>query len=205
MNGGNQNNNRHDISIMSMNCRGLADAQKRRDVMHYLKKKKHSIFCLQDVHFDKELEKKVQIEWGLDCHFCSFKTNARGVAILFNNNFDYKVHNSKTDENGNLLALDLEIEGFRLSLISIYGPNSDTPTFYDKVENIISDYDNPHTIICGDWNLVMNETLDSINYVRLNNPNARKRVLKLCKDLNLTDSWRIQNPDTKSYTWMDHD
>ena len=38
MNGGNQNNNRHDISIMSMNCRGLADAQKRRDVMHYLNK-----------------------------------------------------------------------------------------------------------------------------------------------------------------------
>ena len=38
------------IVIMSMNCRGLADAAKRRDVMHYIWNKNYSIVFLQDRH-----------------------------------------------------------------------------------------------------------------------------------------------------------
>lgn len=38
------------ISIMSMNCRGLGDTRKRRDVMHYIRSKQFSIVFLQDTH-----------------------------------------------------------------------------------------------------------------------------------------------------------
>ena len=72
------------ITVASMNCQGLGNMQKRRDVFHYLKQKAFSIYCLQDTHFDKKLENYVSSEWGYRCFFASYKTNSRGVAVLLN-------------------------------------------------------------------------------------------------------------------------
>ena len=53
----------HNLSIASMNCRGLGNFAKRRDVFHFLRNKKYSICCLQDVHFDHNMESVVRSEW----------------------------------------------------------------------------------------------------------------------------------------------
>ena len=45
-----------DITILSMNCRGLADVEKRNDVSQYLKRKKYSIYCLQETLFSEEIQ-----------------------------------------------------------------------------------------------------------------------------------------------------
>ena len=74
------NNN---ISICSLNCQGLGDSKKRRDVINYLKDKNFSIICLQDTHFDKGLESVIRAEWGYKALFSSFGTNSRGTAIFF--------------------------------------------------------------------------------------------------------------------------
>jgi hypothetical protein len=42
------------------------------------------------------------------------------------------VVNTKKDDCGNLLGVDIEIEGKKITLINIYGPNNDTPLFYNK-------------------------------------------------------------------------
>jgi exonuclease III len=147
------------------------------------------------------MEQRIRAEWGFDCYFSSFKSNSRGVAILFNNTFEFKVLSCKTDPNGNFLALSLEIYGCNITLINLYGPNKDDRNFYETVNGIITDNDNPHTIICGDWNLVLDVRLDCFNYVNINNPLARQRVLDLCNQVNLIDPWRIQNPESKKYTW----
>ena len=52
------------LIISSLNCQGLGNLQKQRDVFHYLKQKGHSIYCLQDTHFDKKIEKYVTSEWS---------------------------------------------------------------------------------------------------------------------------------------------
>ena len=56
--------------------------------------------------------------------------------LFLNNNFEVKVHKN-SDETGNLLALDLTIENKCMSLITIYGPNDDTPIFYKGLSDII--------------------------------------------------------------------
>ena len=50
--------------VVSMNCQGLADPRKRRDVFHYLRDKSYSIYLLQDTHFDPKLENCIRAEWG---------------------------------------------------------------------------------------------------------------------------------------------
>ena len=37
---------------------------------------------------------------GYECYFSSFTSNSRGVAILINNNFEFKAFREKKDLNG---------------------------------------------------------------------------------------------------------
>lgn len=73
----------HLIKIMSMNVRGLNEANKRRDIFNWLRDKGGSIYCLQDTHSTKNMERLWQSEWGYKAIFSSFRGDSRGTAILF--------------------------------------------------------------------------------------------------------------------------
>ena len=135
---------------------------------------------------------------GIYNHFTS---NSRGVAILFGNNIDYSVNKVKRDLDVNMLAMSLSVCNLSITLICIYGPNDDSPDFYSNIKDVIYEFDDTHYIICGDWNLILNFDLDTSNYVRINNPNARKEVLRMMNDLSLCDPWREFNPLLNRYTW----
>ena len=131
------------------------------------------------------------LEWGGEVVFNSFQSNAKGVCILFSNETEYKIRKSKADQNGNLLALDLEVEGKWLTLINIYGPNEDSPDFYTYVSTVIEELNHEEVIICGDFNLVQNQEADAYNYRNINNPGAKETVLNLKEELNLIDPFRV--------------
>ena len=52
------------ITVLSQNCRGLKNKQKRRDLFQYLRSKKYNIACLKDVHIDNSMFSHVKAEWG---------------------------------------------------------------------------------------------------------------------------------------------
>lgn len=121
--------------------------------------------------------------------------------VLINNNFDQKVENFKTDVNGNFILLDMKIQGTKVTLINLYGPNEDNPQFYRTLKEKYSEYENDFLIICGDWNLVLNPEIDTFNYRHTNNPKARQIVSNLMDEDDLIDIWRIMNEDKKCFTW----
>lgn len=49
------------------------------------------------------------------CVFNAYLSNSRGVAVLFNNNFELKLHRDKKDNEGNTLAVDLSINENRVT------------------------------------------------------------------------------------------
>ena len=189
------------VKICSLNCQGLGDHNKRRDVFKYLHTLNYSIICLQDTHFSKAKERIIENEWGYKAFFNSFNSQSRGVAILFNNNFEFKIHSSLNDETGNFLIIDLETNNKRFILTNIYGPNQDDPAFYKNIYSKILSFSNCNIIIVGDWNLLLNPKIDGINYKHVNNPKARLEVIKIMNDLNLFDVWREENVESKLYTW----
>ena len=119
----------------------------------------------------------MRARWGDDCYFSSFKSNSRGVAILFDKNFEYKVHSCISDPNGNYLILDVTIDNNRITLATVYGPNHDDVSFYQNIAKTIEEIGNEHIIWCGDFNLVIDPTMDYCNYKTVNNKNAREAVL----------------------------
>ena len=100
-----------------------------------------------------------------------------------------------------MIILDLELEGQRFALLNIYGPNEDSPDFFSKVQEIIEEYDNEYVIISGDFNLVYNQELDTLNYINVNNPNAEDIILNLKEELNLIDPFREIYENSRQYTW----
>ena len=187
-----------DITICSMNVRGLGDKLKRADVLDWLRSKKYSIYCLQDVHLTAEQESKFEKDWGFKCIFSSYKSNSRGVAILLQNNFEFKLNITRNDATGNFVATEIECENTKMTLINIYGPNDDNPSFYKE---IVREYQNATICLCGDWNLVQDYDLDTQGYKGLNNPKARKLVIDMKNEFELVDPWRVKWPNSRRYTW----
>ena len=138
---------------------------------------------------------------GILCFFSSYSSNSRGVAILINNNLEYKVTQQKKDNSGNMIALNISIESKPYTFINVYAPNDDNPIFFDSISDIINELDNSRVLIVCDYNLVINPQMDYHNYLHVNNPRARNKVLELMKTYQLTDVYRELHPDDRIYTW----
>ncbi len=108
----------HDITICSLNARGLTDDVKRRDVFNWMRSKNYAIYCIQEFHGRTNLENQYIAEWGGKCFFSLFTSNSRGVAILFNNNFEYTVHDCKQTVEGNILLLDISVFNHRMTIVN---------------------------------------------------------------------------------------
>ena len=138
---------------------------------------------------------------GAEAIFSPFKSNARGVAILFNNTFDFKIKKTELDREGNFAIAHIETMEKFITITNIYGLNRDSPNFYSNIKNRMEQYNNTSHIMCGDFNLVLDPTKDYENYSNVNNQNSRKEVLSLISSLNLEDIWRSIHPDGKGFTW----
>ena len=190
------------ITIFSQNCQGLGNPQKRRALFRHVRAKKYNIVCLQDVHIQSQQESYVKAEWGNDAYFSCFNSSSRGVLILLNNNFEYKVEKINSDVNGNYIILDINIEGKKFTLINLYGPNDDKPKFYKELRQKYKTLNNDNIIMCGDWNLVINPDLDTNNYLHINNPRARNEVLdSIIEEDGFLDTYRIFHEEKREYTW----
>lgn len=190
-----------DLKLLTYNVQGIGGISKRTDIFDYLRNMNFDIYCLQETHFKTEDEISVRTHWNNDCFFSNYKSNARGVAILFNKNVEYKVHKQVSDNQGNFILLDLTIHNQRFSLVNIYGPNPDTPGFFLEVFKKIEEIGNKEYIICGDFNLILDPEKDCSNYKHLNNCKARAKVLDFINKNNLIDPFRENNPELRRYTW----
>jgi len=123
----------------------------------------------------------VRASWGFDVWLAGEETNAKGVAILFNPSFEYKIHSVRKDPKGCYIALDEDLMQKKTTLINMYGlSDRDNPEFVDQTSNLINQFGNDDIIIGGDWNCLMDMKIDSRNYTSLiNRPRTRLRIKEL--------------------------
>ena len=188
------------LKIGSLNCRGLSEEVKRRDFFSRYRKR-YDIIILTDTHCTKEKEKQWAHEWGYKAFFSSGSSRSRGVAILIKNSFTFTIHQEKKDQEGNFIILDMTIQDYRLSLVAIYGPNGDSPAFFENIKGLVSGIKNSSIIMAGDWNVVQDFDKDTSHYSAKNNIRAHDKILDMIESLDLVDIWRALNPDTKRFTW----
>ena len=86
-------------------------------------------------------------------------------------------------------------------IVSLCGPNRDETEFYAELEERINDVGLENIITGGDWNLVLDYTLDYYNYKRHNNIYVQEQVDNLMINIDLLDIWRELYPEMRRYTW----
>lgn len=119
-----------EFKIISLNCRGLHDVNKRKDVFKYLREQKASLYCLQDTHCTENDKSVVYEQWGLDLLLSPGNSDSRGTLTLTNNNFEYTVSKVKSDPNGNYIISSILVDNkYSLTIVNLYGPNRDSPDF----------------------------------------------------------------------------
>ena len=106
-----------------------------------------------------------------------------------------------TDMEGREVSCDVKEGEHEFRLVNLYGPNNDTPTFYDT--RINKQYEQSEKVVfVGDFNAVMCHELDRrAENTQPINPRTTEKLNQLCETLQLQDVWRVRNPEKKRYSW----
>ena len=157
-----------------------------------MRKSSYHIYFLQDIHCERGKENTFRNEWGTDILIAPYRSNSRGVAIL-TKGIKVRFCGVKKDEGGNyVLAKAIINETKKCVLLNIYGPNEDSPQFYEEIGKLCEEIGGEDTpfIIGGDFNIALNNVLDTANYVRENTTRAHDVLLNLMESNGWTDIFR---------------
>ena len=111
-------------------------------------------------------------------------------------------HDYIMDPHGRFIILDIELPDVAcFLLINLYAPNNDNPDFFKNLAEIAANSETTNYIFTGDWNLVIDPTMDTFNYKNVNNPKSKSEVGKIMVKLDLIDIWRKTYPNQKKFTW----
>ena len=186
---------------MTFNCRGIGTQEKRRDVINYLKKLDFDIYFLQDTHLIQTNIPYINTIWPGKCYHSCGTRHSRGTSILFKHNIQHNIIHEEYCNEGNYVIIICKVFINTYTLVNIYGPNDDRPSFFDHLSKRLDDLPTENLIVGGDFNFVSDYTIDS-NYSRQNNPRAKKAFSKLIEQYELLDTWRQMNPNqTDGFTW----
>ena len=190
-----------DLDMISANIRGLRQHFKRRDIFEYIKNLKADIICLQETHLIQKDLNMLRKEWNVDYFIAGNSTNSRGVMIMLNNTFEYKVNQCIKDPEGRYLIIELSITNLiNVLIINLYAPNRDDPVWFSTLFDKVHTISNGTEIWTGDWNAALSNN-DIYNYSALRNPLASKAINNHIMKGNLLDIWRIQHENRKRFTW----
>ena len=169
--------------------------------MAYIQKRKCDIICLQETHLTETDRTNLVKEWNIEFFLGGESTNSKGVAILINNSFEYKIDKVEKDSSGRYMIISLLINNnIPLLIINLYGPNLDSPIWFANLFDKVNDYKMDHIIMVGDWNTSLTN-LDTYNYNIQRNLKSRNIINNFITDQNFVDVWRLQNKDQKRFTW----
>ena len=191
-----------ELRIVSANCNGLGSRLKKAEMLAHFDTKKPDILFLVDTR----LGKKGQADFFAlypDFHFYfnSSCSQSRGVVIAINRKCPINIQQSWNDDDNNILMLLGSFDGEKVLLCCIYGPNSDSPTFYNNLLDKIQSFGSDHILLGGDWNLYLDPKIDSLHYTQIRTPGARKIINDAIVNGGFFDAFRLLNKDKVDFTW----
>ena len=189
------------ITLACLNCNGLRNNNKRKELFTYCQKRKFDIVCLQETFWNETMHDKAVTEWQGET-ISSFHPDSlrRGVTCLLRKDSGIEVITASPDSDGRLLQIELSCDDQLFTIISIYAPNvvSERKSFFSNLAEIVKQLENP-CIICGDFNNVLNVYLDKYPPVP-HHDSSRKPLNNMMRECNLSDIWRMRKPKEISFT-----
>ena len=88
------------------------------------------MLILQETHSTPECESMWENEWGGKAIFSHGTSAARGVAIFMSKSIYKNISDIYRDISGRMIMVNITDNEVKITLIALYAPNQDTPTFF---------------------------------------------------------------------------
>ncbi len=192
------------IEVVTFNCNGLGNRQKRDRLLLKSNKiaGKGGIVMLQETHIVKEtvVSSKVNSKFWIS----SGTTNSAGVLTIVGSNF--KEIEIFRDDSGRQLFIVVESNTEKFLVANVYCPNDHRRSkefvdeVYNKILQIRNKYPDVHTILAGDFNSCINND----DFINRNKTSVETDLTDTIKQHNLNcdliDTYREKNKEL-GYTW----
>jgi len=195
------------LVINSYNVRGLKEYSKLKRTLNkcanLISKNSNEIFNIQETHLGSSDEGKIQLMWRGNFALSPGGNKSRGCLTLYDTS--WVTLNKYVDQGGRFSIITVQKQFGTFTIVNLYAPNEQSIEFFEEVflEAIrLKDQYNSELIIAGDFNLVMDSAIDSVN--RTQTPHE-KIVGTFVKDsigsMGLIDSYRKCHPSCDGFTW----
>lgn len=188
-----------DIKITSWNVRGMRKPIKLKQVINRIKELRSKIVFIQESHLTALDIKLVRNRWTGQVIYASYNNYARGVLILIQRTVPFQTIQTIQDPAGRYVIVQGHILSATLNLVCVYGPNEDTPKFFEDLFLTMSTLRGAY-IIGGDFNCVLNPVEDRSTGCDTSKVQTRKLLKQYIVDLNLVEVWRELNPGKIEYS-----
>jgi exonuclease III len=192
------------IKISTLNSRG--GDSKIMHIISIIQRNKIDICLLQETHDMKEENiQKIESMCGAKVFKCKGTKNGRGVTTVVRESDRCRNPRVKyKDDNGNYLLLELQIDQELFQIANIYGPI--TPQARAKLyHEVVSDtLDKDNRIIGGDFNNIMDFSLDSVGGSRKSFEQRsvdRRKMNEIESRCGYIDTFRKLYPTRKAFTF----
>ncbi len=198
------------LFTLTYNVRGLKDKNKMVRLINFFKQleyKRNSVINLQETHLNENELNRLTKEWKYGVVQSPAVNNSGGVAILYNKSYFDEIVHEESIIPSRMCSLLAKKDEDVYCFINIYAPTNDNLSY-----QFLSDLDNyifkiatehPNTLfyVSGDFNVVMDSDIDSINR---NQSKTERESAEFLKELiikyGLVDSYREINK-YGGYTW----
>ena len=187
------------LSLLTLNVRGLIKPSKRKTIFNLCKS--YDIICLQECHIEQHFFDQWRDEWGGGFYFSVGSNRSKGQIILLNKNLctDSIEIIARAQR---ALGLQIKMEGYIFNILNIYGASEQKEriNFLNELNRILQTIDNEPLIVCGDFNMYLENGLDNI----AGDNHSNKDITAFnswVERHDLIDSWRHCNPSVKDFTW----
>lgn len=185
------------LKILTYNVRGLNSPFKRSMFWRDALKSQADVICPQETHLlESDTHRLKHRKFPFIFH-SSASTKRAGVSILVKDSIAFQLLSVTSDSKGRFVILRGIINSKKYTILSLYAPNSQQTPF---LRNIISEAKKTKIgdlIICGDFNVVMDRSLDrsqsSHRYAQELNP--------LVNEEELHDVWRYLHATERDYSY----
>ena len=189
------------LSVSSLNCRGLNKLTKRKNIFGLCQK--YDISFLQETYITNKKYEIWKNDWPGNMFYFPGTNNSKGSITLINSKCD--VSNCEVFfKNDRVLGLKCILNGEQYFLINIYGAANhekrEKLNFINDLYRVMSRLNSSNIIVGGDFNIVMDNDLDIISGNK-HEANFVDSLKSWSFRMNLIDTWRSFNIDIKDFTW----
>jgi exonuclease III len=190
------------IKIINQNVQGLKGQKKKKKVIEWAKRKNFDLMTMQEAHIEEQDLDNWRDVWKGGIIYSCGTNNSKGVVILIRENLEHEIIEEIADKEGRWIIATIQLKGVILTIANFYGPNDDDPSHLEKMIEELYRIKPSKLVVTGDFNLVLNINIDKQGGLPRTNFKSQKILKEWMEEDEITDIWRIKNPDKRIYTWI---